>query len=932
MSGQASSPVRVRHALGVATARADDFVKQGDYIRAAEAENEVRTLTEMLKDVKVQYEMVCQAQKKLQIAVKHAERKREWLDVAKFKKLQETINEKLQESRERGAERQREAELLREAEKAKEAAAREAKDLEARAARVREGPPVREDAAAELAPHLHESERQRIAARTYDLKGAEEKGNRGKGINSECSREQFEKVIKKKYTFEGVEYPNLHGHSLVHDAGHLYCVCCCTRINFYHARQHCHGEHHTEKLVWFNRHGAEMRTIAQHVEETQKANSLPGQTLDSETKAFRGEVLCFAADGNYSISSLNTTRRTIENWAGLQMGDPAALQDLTPALHEVEMTRIREDVQSCFPVYGATWDGDPLYAEAEVLYYRGIRVRDWKIMNLCIGIKLLKKSPKARTLFLSIESLLQRCGLSFDGMRVAMVDRARTNLASLRIIGEERNGRVLGAYCGSHNIGNCGKQFEGDDLNSFLHYFKEIVMHPGGARLRFLEVFGKAAKSGTGVRWFIEHELVAQLNSIGLDSIVEWASWCAREGYSETSAKKLVALARDPLKMAKVYVQAAARHNAGDVLCKGCYNLEGDNPLVFIAHSEYRKIEGYMEIGTPLPLLEPASVKAEGLVRPLVAAAEANWRAALDLQARLRTELEALEVKLAAASAGPTEGRRVQGKRNYAQLANSGRLEEPHETEQARLSREVNKKKADLTAADDDVAAKATAKDERLVAIGPKTAAEFAAIGRDSVAPAFAYYRHLYLEPGGDMFELRQAFRGASVLDPLKLAGMNANEVKLLIQDLRYFRFPELTPQVIEGLASEANLLLAQATMPFDWGAVNGAADYDSSVMKRLTGEAAPEAPAPSEAAAKSAWMQDPGERARRIWEWWVTRLRGQDYFTHFKLMLPIIVLVQSSSAIVERANSRLKRIIDCIGENGLAETLEFRAFRALNR
>jgi hypothetical protein len=78
--------------------------------------------------------------------------------------------------------------------------------------------------------------------------------------------------------------------------------------------------------------------------------------------------------------------------------------------------------------------------------------------------------------------------------------------------------------------------------------------------------------------------------------------------------------------------------------------------------------------------------------------------------------------------------------------------------------------------------------------------------------------------------------------------------------------------------------------------------------------------------------MQDPGEKGRRIWEWWVVRLNGHDYFKYFKVALRLVVLVQPSSAIVERANSRLKQIIECIGEHSLAETLEFRAFRALNK
>jgi hypothetical protein len=164
-----------------------------------------------------------------------------------------------------------------------------------------------------------------------------------------------------------------------------------------------------------------MRTIAQHVEVIQESRGLAGRTLDSDTKAFRGEVLLFLADGNYSVNSLYKTRPRIEQWASKQMGDPKVLQDLTPALHEVEIKNIRTIIGSCFREFGAAWDGDPLYAEAEVMFYRGVSVSDWKIMNICIGIKLLKKSPTSRTLFLSLDSILQRSALNFTELSFEMI-------------------------------------------------------------------------------------------------------------------------------------------------------------------------------------------------------------------------------------------------------------------------------------------------------------------------------------------------------------------------------------------------------------------------------------------------------------------------------------------------------------------------------
>ena len=928
ISGQASSPVRMRQALAAATYRADEFAKQGNYTAASIAEEEVKKLEAHVSSVKVQWEMVVQAKKKVAIAIASSERKREWLQVGKFKHLQKVIEEKLEEHKQREAERKREKEVSEEQarKEASEKRAQEARKVSRESAQPVSHRAASDGEASELVPHLHDSERYRVAARTYVLKD-DEKVGRGKGKNSECTVEQFNSCINKEYTFEGVRYPNLHGHSLIRDAGHLFCACCSANVGIYHARQHCHGDFHKDKLEWFNKRGAEMRTIAQHVEGIQESRALVGRTLDSDTKAFRGEVLFFLADGNYSVNSLYKTKPRIEQWASKQMGDPKALHDLTPAVHELEINNIRAIVVSCFREYGAAWDGDPLYAEAEVMFYRGVRVTDWKIMNVCLGIKLLKKSPTSRTLFLSLDSVLQRSGLTFNEMKVAMLDRAKTNSCSLRIVTEERNARVLGAYCGSHNLGNCGKQFEGDELDTFLHYFKEMVMHPGGARLRFTELFGENAKNGVGVRWFLQHEQLHQLNSIGFERILEWADWCHRNDYSEKSSAKLVAIGKDPVKMAKVIVQAAARDNAGEILCKGCYNLEGNNPLVFVVHEELLKIERYIDDGMPLPLLEPACAKAEAQIKLVVAAAEADWRSSLGREAALQAHVATLEQQLHTAeglNVGGIEGRRVKGKQNYAQLAVSGRVEEAQDTERARLAREIKSKKAELLLATTDVSSKSRIKDERVAAIGPKTAAEFYAIGRASTDPAFVYYRRLYLQIGGDMFLLRQAFRGVSLLNPMKLRDMQVNEARLLLQDFRHFGFAEFTTEFIEGLDSELKLLLEQARQPFDWGAVPDASEYDASVRRRCVAD--------NEDSILSAWMQDPGEKGRRILEWWVVRLNGHDYFKYFKVALRLVVLVQPSSAIVERANSRLKQIIECIGEHSLAETLEFRAFRALNK
>ena len=39
-------------------------------------------------------------------------------------------------------------------------------------------------------------------------------------------------------------------------------------------------------------------------------------------------------------------------------------------------------------------------------------------------------------------------------------------------------------------------------------------------------------------------------------------------------------------------------------------------------------------------------------------------------------------------------------------------------------------------------------------------------------------------------------------------------------------------------------------------------------------------------------WENDPAERARRIWEWWVTRIKDAAFFRTWPFALRLVVLV----------------------------------------
>jgi hypothetical protein len=79
-------------------------------------------------------------------------------------------------------------------------------------------------------------------------------------------------------------------------------------------------------------------------------------------------------------------------------------------------------------------------------------------------------------------------------------------------------------------------------------------------------------------------------------------------------------------------------------------------------------------------------------------------------------------------------------------------------------------------------------------------------------------------------------------------------------------------------------------------------------------------------------WENDPSEKARRFWEWWVTRANDTTKFFNFwSTALRLVVLVQPSSAFVERVFSQIKLIIEQIGVSGLEVTVEARTMVRCN-
>ena len=138
-----------------------------------------------------------------------------------------------------------------------------------------------------------------------------------------------------------------------------------------------------------------------------------------------------------------------------------------------------------------------------------------------------------------------------------------------------------------------------------------------------------------------------------------------------------------------------------------------------------------------------------------------------------------------------------------------------------------------------------------------------------------------------------------------------------LIDSLSIFGFPELTDAVLTGMKGELGDVLAAARGPYVWSSVPGAREYDS---RRGGGNDNP-----------SAWRKDPAEKARRYWLRWREMSYPTQQFPHFATAIRLVVLVQPSSAAIERCFSQLKLIVDETGCTVLSDLLQLRMFMRCN-
>ena len=166
----------------------------------------------------------------------------------------------------------------------------------------------------------------------------------------------------------------------------------------------------------------------------------------------------------------------------------------------------------------------------------------------------------------------------------------------------------------------------------------------------------------------------------------------------------------------------------------------------------------------------------------------------------------------------------------------------------------------------------------------------------------------------------------AELFNPIMLSSITDTEIvtKLhyLADKLVFFKYNfTFTEGFIKRLKKEMTCVVKEAKRDHDLNRIEGDNKYHTRLQKRMKRHNIQDKN-------DMDWKNDAGEYARRIWEWWRTRV---EEFPCHAVVIRLVVLSQLSSCSVERVFSRLQLINERCGDKLFEDMLEIRLFMQCN-
>jgi hypothetical protein len=583
-----------------------------------------------------------------------------------------------------------------------------------------------------------------------------------------------------------------------------------------------------------------------------------------------------------------------------------------------------------------------------------------------------------------LDVLIKDCDLDPADWRASMLDRAATNGKALNEIRTVTKYRPVNVPCFSHTLCKPGEAFKAPEAEAVRKAYNKAVLFRGKAADLMKEAFHETAKIAGGVRWWIQYEQVEQMDRFGIDKIMkEVIPICVQKKYSERSVAKLQLLATD-LSTPRIMVEFAAIAETGRPFCQATYILEGDDPLVLTAYIVLDQLDQVMEDGVKFERTTLVCKQAASMVlslrKPLLDDMQSLKDSIANIERKINQLLEKSDTEDAQ---GDTAEQHAEATATTASQKTTSRVRKQTPKAQAAATATQQQKKAQAAASQRPIddsqsqpSALATARDKikttsdnlkkkqeeleeldkKLVQISEE---DFLKHAEEVVEPAFKKYKSLLQavsEPHQkvpDFMRAKRAFSACKLFDPLFLASdTSINALNALADELVNFGYPEFDEDFIKELKKEIPEAIKYATKAFNWDKVESSKTYHERVLRRARQERQRILYPEGEGAGGDttalvevdpsleeghihlydSWKDDPGERARRIWEWWITWFTSNNtIFVKFSHALRLVVLAQASSAATERVFSQLQYIRNVCGDKLLEDVLNLRTLIRCN-
>lgn len=586
---------------------------------------------------------------------------------------------------------------------------------------------------------------------------------------------------------------------------------------------------------------------------------------------------------------------------------------------------------------------------AEALMVRKVCEETWEVLQILAGLNMYQGSPNGENTAASLLQFIDRLELPRENWLAAIMDGCKVNTKAINDLVRLVEAILVARFrCLSHFFSGTGERMESKEINKILKYLRGMNTSPKCVNL-FRELYEEEYLAHKTVRWYCDFEFVAQIDKIGLESLVENFVQVANENdWAEKSTTKLIEyLEKNPLKKVLILVGLRTISHVGKPLCESCYIMESDSNLVFRADSILCRLDKFF--GTEKDAEEDFTLPESVISSPIKRALEITEEVKKPLLDKidelkcllsekdaivaeksnsvtnLSQEKEGLEAEIAnnvESNTRRSNGRRGRGSGratatiNYQQMANGTRPTSTRDDGNPQLNTLIGRLNEAVTECQqarverDDVMKNLGKAEKELQKFNEKnivTKDGFMEYALNLVKPAIKYYiKNMYLDTNGDFVEHRKGYRAARVFDPEFIKNMDTVTLEQYAKDLKHFGIEKLNG-FIDGMINEVHKLKNEEV---------GNWEFEFSKISRDIYDD------------RDLWRTDESARAKCIWKWWASR---QQRYKAFGNAVKIVALIQTSSAAVERAFSQLKEITLSIGMNALQDNYELRMMRRVN-